>query len=324
MSKRLISGIQPSGILHLGNYLGAIKTWRSQRQNSLYFIADSHSITTRFYKDNTETIDELTIKTAACLIACGIDKNLFVQSHIPQHFELMWILSCMTPKSWLNKMIQYKEKSQDNNATGLYTYPILMAADILLYKAEEVPVGDDQIQHIECARDIAIRLNKVCGVDIIPIPNYLLSKAPRIMSLQNGKVKMSKSDKSSLSCLSLIDDEETIKHKILKAKTDPVVGINYEPENRPEVSNLINIYSALEGISKEEVVKRFENSKMLEFKMEIIKSLCREILPISKKANEILNDRGYIKKILLEGKNNASEMAEKNLDEIKRSLKYLI
>jgi tryptophanyl-tRNA synthetase len=324
MSKRIISGIQPSGILHLGNYLGAIKTWRSNTNNSLYFIADNHSITTRFNKENTETINQLTIKTAACLIACGIDENLFVQSHIPQHYELMWILSCMTPKSWLNKMIQYKEKSKDNNATGLYTYPILMAADILLYKAEKVPVGHDQIQHIECTRDIAIRLNKVCGSDIIPIPEYILSKASRIMSLQNGNTKMSKSDKNTLSCISLIDDEETIRNKIFKARTDPIVGISYEIDRRPEVSNLINIYSALEGISVEEVVKKFENIKMLDFKNEIINSLLKEILPISKKANELLNDEAYVTKILNEGRDRAIEIASKNLDEIKRNLKYLI
>jgi tryptophanyl-tRNA synthetase len=324
MSKRIISGIQPSGILQLGNYLGAIKTWKSHTTNSLYFIADNHSITTRFHKENTESIEDLTFKTAACLIACGIDKNLFVQSHILQHFELMWILSCMTPQSWLNKMIQYKEKSKDNNHTGLYTYPILMAADILLYKANEVPVGEDQVQHIEFTRDLAIRFNKMCESEVVPVPNYLLSKASRIMSLQNGKTKMSKSDKNTLSCISLIDDEEVMKNKILKARTDPIVGISYNIEKRPEVSNLINIYAAIEDMSIEEVVKKFENAKMLDFKIEIINSLHKEILPISKKANELLNDKAYINKILSEGKKVASEIAEKNIREIKRKLNYLI
>ena len=329
MSKRVISGIQPSGILHLGNYLGALKTYTTHynNKNSLFFIADNHSITTRFMnQSNIDKLEEMTINTAACLIACGIEENLFVQSQVPQHAELMWIISCMTPQSWLNKMVQYKEKSKNNNNTtiGLYTYPLLMAADIILYKAEEIPVGDDQIQHVEVTRDIAIRLNKISQTDSIPIPNYVLSKISRVMSLQNGKTKMSKSDKDTLSCISLTDDEETVKHKILKARTDPITPISFDSSTRPEVSNLLNIYCSIEQISIEEAVKKFQNSKMLEFKMELINSIQKEITPIGKKVNDLLQDKEYILKKLKDGADIAKNIAEKNLEEIKIKLNYLI
>jgi tryptophanyl-tRNA synthetase len=339
--KRVVSGIQTSGVLHLGNYLGAIKNWKIMQQNPdkecIFFLADNHSITLKFIRqledgaEENTTISDLTINTAACLLACGLDTKkspLFVQSEILEHSELMWILSCMTPLSWLNKMIQYKEKSKNSkfSTTGLYTYPILMAADILLYKAEEVPVGEDQTQHIEVARDIAIRLNKLCKADIVPIPNYIIPKhTARVMSLQNGKTKMSKSDKDSLSCISLTDTEDIIKQKVMKAKTDSITNIYYDTEARPEVSNLLAIYSSLEGISMDETVKRFEHAKMVEFKQELISVLNREVLPITIKANKLIShDRDYIRDVLRDGKQRAKQIAEANLCEIKRALNYLI
>jgi tryptophanyl-tRNA synthetase len=334
--KRIVSGIQTSGILHLGNYLGAIKNWKllqsDSTNNCLFFLADNHSITLKFIKqleEQSSSINELTINTAACLLACGLDTKkspLFLQSQVLEHSELMWILSCMTPLSWLNKMIQYKEKSKNGklNSTGLYTYPILMAADVLLYKAQEIPVGEDQIQHIEVARDIAIRLNKLCKSDVVPIPDYKIpANSARIMSLQNGKTKMSKSDRDSLSCISLTDTEEIIKQKIIKAKTDSISTIYFDLENRPEISNLLNIYSSLEGLSMEETVKKFEQAKMVEFKHELVNSLFREVLPISIKANKLIShDRDYIRDILHDGKQKAKCIAEANLDEIKRALNY--
>jgi tryptophanyl-tRNA synthetase len=337
--KRIVSGIQTTGVLHLGNYLGAIKNWKHLQNmpnnDCIFFIADNHSITLKFIRQLEEgeqnNINELTINTAACLLACGVDPRkspLFVQSQILEHSELMWILSCMTPLSWLNKMIQYKEKSKNNkySTTGLYTYPVLMAADIILYKASEVPVGEDQIQHIEVARDIAIRLNKLCKSEVVPIPNYVIPEiSSRVMSLQNGKSKMSKSDKDSLSCISLIDSEETIKQKVMKAKSDSIATIYFDIENRPEVSNLLSIYSSLEGITIDEAVKKFENAKMVEFKHEIINVLNREILPITIKANKLIShDRDYIKDVLNEGRKKAKQIAEINLTEIKKSLNYLI
>jgi tryptophanyl-tRNA synthetase len=344
--KRIVSGIQTSGILHLGNYLGAIKNWKNLQQNKnnecLFFLADNHSITLRFMRQleseanpepnlNDNNISELTMKTAACLLACGLDAKtspIFVQSQILEHSELMWILSCMTPPSWLNKMIQYKEKSKNGKVgtTGLYTYPILMAADILLYKANEVPVGEDQVQHIEVTRDIALRLNKLCKQEIIPIPNYVIPEnSSRIMSLSNGKTKMSKSDQDGLSCISLIDTEEAIKHKIFKARTDSIPSIYYDMENRPEVSNLLNIYATIQGIPMDKALKKLEGGNMLDFKNTLIQTLIKEIVPISLKANKLMShDREYIKQVLNDGRQRAQDIAKTNLTEIKRSLSYLV
>lgn len=345
-TKRIVSGIQPSGILHIGNYLGAIKNWKNYQEtnakNCYFFIADYHSITTKFLTDYTElekdakyshdNLDDNVFKTAACLLACGLDPNkcnLFVQSQIPSHTNLMWLLSCITPLSWLNKMVQFKEKknsSNDLSSSGLYTYPILMAADILIYKAEIVPVGEDQIQHIELSRDIANRINKIAKCDLLPIPDYFVDKqSARIMSLQNGKVKMSKSDKSSYACVSLIDDEEKIKKNIMKAKTDSIGNISYDVKERPEVSNLINIYANLENISIDETVKKFENASTQEFKQLLVKSVGDVVGNISHKANALIDkESDYVKDVIREGCKNASEESTKNFEEIKRYLKFFV
>lgn len=345
MLRRVVSGIQPTGILHLGNYLGAVKNWQKLQNSNqcFFFIADNHSVTLKLLRElgdndnNTSNVgredpklNNLVLNTASCLLACGIEpKNIFVQSHIHEHTELMWILSCITPLSWLNTMIQFKEKSKNNNknaSTGLYTYPILMAADILLYKGENIPVGEDQIQHIEITRTIAQRLNKLCKKEILPIPQYILNnQGSRVMSLQNGNIKMSKSDPNKNACLYLINSEEEIKAKILKAKTDPIRRIDYDLTNRPEVSNLISIYSSLENLSIENVVKKFENASMLEFKQELIKSMCISLLPISERARLLINkEQSYILDILHEGRKRAKEEAGKNIYEIKKNLNYLI
>jgi len=345
--KRVVSGIQPSGILHLGNYLGAVKNWTKLQDDPnskcFFFIADNHSATNKFLENLSKEkedanevysdLNNMVIQTTACLLACGVNPKratIFSQSNILAHSELMWILSCMTPMSWLNKMIQFKEKSKNKDkelsSTGLYTYPILMAADIMIYKGEIVPVGEDQIQHIELTRDIVIRLNKICKKEVIPPPEYIINKqASRIMSLQNGLNKMSKSDKNTHSCLSLITDEEDIKSKILKAKTDSLGKITYDVKNRPEVSNLINIYSQIEGITIEATLLKYENASTYEFKQGLIKMLNENVLPISYKAKNLIEkDFDYVRDILREGKKIALEEANKNLAEIKDNLNYFV
>ncbi len=347
-TRRVVSGIQPSGILHLGNYFGAVKNYvklqNDPSKQCFFFIADNHSSTVRFNTDsdrdrdinsytnsNTPTLSDLKIKTAACLLASGVNPKqavLFNQSDVPAHSELMWILSCISPLSWLNKMIQFKEKSKRNTnlaSIGLYTYPILMAADILIYKADEVPVGDDQIQHIELTRDIATRLNKIIGKEILPMPEYILNKdSSRIMSLQNGKTKMSKSDRNSHSCISLITSEDDIKKKIMKAKTDSNGSIGYNINERPEVSNLVRIYSQCNNISIDETVEKFSNANTHEFKLELIKSLNERVLPISYKAKSMIEKEfDYVRDVLEEGRKVAMVEANRTLEEVKANLNNL-
>ncbi len=385
--KRIVSGVQPSGVLHLGNYLGAIKCWtdsiKNYHNNSsfltevdisslnsklIFFIADNHSITTKFlkeennynYKDelkrtnkdicsmnnsaNNQSIQtkqkesnetllklsQLVNTTAACLLASGVDPKkciFFRQSDIKQHSELMWILSCITPQSWLNTMIQYKEKSKNNQlitSVGLYTYPVLMAADILLYKADIVPIGEDQIQHMDLTKNIAHRLNKVCGENVVTIPEYSLNKqGARIMSLQNGKKKMSKSDETKNSCISLLEKTDDLRNLIMKAKTDNINEIYYDNANRPEVSNLLNIYSCISGLTYDDIRIKYENKSFYDFKVSLVNVLEKKIIPISEKAEYLLNDKsGYIDQVLYEGSLKAMHIAENNLLEIKKFLHF--
>ena len=240
-----MSGIQPSGILHLGNYCGAIKNWVHMQEwentQRYYSIVDLHSITVNYI--NKEVIEEdrpeaqeLTLKTAAALMAWGVDakkSHLFVQSHVPAHSELAWILMWITPMSWLNKMIQYKEKKKDSEHTsvGLFNYPCLMAADIILYQPTKVPVGDDQRQHMELTKDLIERLNDLSGLELI-IPDMIKSEHQRVMSLVNAENKMSKSDKSPRSVITIVDDPEMIRNKIQRAKTDSLGKITYTPERK--------------------------------------------------------------------------------------------
>jgi len=372
--KRIVSGVQPSGVLHLGNYLGAIKGWtdtiksyhnnsfsnnqeeiNSINSNLIFFIADNHSITTKFLKDenkyeslenqsndlkissfnngNSKVAEKLSnqvITTVACLLASGVDPKkciFFRQSDVKQHAELMWILSCITPQSWLNTMIQYKEKSKNNQlitSVGLYTYPILMAADILLYNAEIVPVGEDQIQHMDLTKNIAQRLNRLCGESIVKVPEYSLNKqGSRIMSLQNAKKKMSKSDETKNSCISLLDKSDDLKTVIMKAKTDNLSEIYYDIQNRPEVSNLINIYSCISGLTYEKIKLKFENRSFFDFKNDLVEILKKEIVPISQKAEELLTDNsGFMDEIMFDGSVKAGKIAEQNLKNIKKLLNF--
>lgn len=321
--QRILSGIQPTGRMHLGNYLGAIKNWvkLQHEYDCLFMLADMHAITV------AQSPDELRLnvkKTAAFYIACGIEaKNvsIFVQSAVPQHAELAWIFNCITPLGWLNRMTQFKEKAgkhRDKASLGLYGYPVLMAADILLYKSDIVPVGEDQKQHLELARDIAGAFNRQYKIEYFSMPEPMITGgATRVMSLRDGTKKMSKSDVSDASRIHLDDNIDDINSKIRKAKSDAVEGISYDAENRPEVANLINIYAAINEITIEQAVNDFANLNFAKFKQIIAESLIEHLRPIADKYNQLMQNNDYLNAILNDGNEAAKIIAEKNMNEIK-------
>jgi tryptophanyl-tRNA synthetase len=318
--KRVVSGIQPSGTMHLGNYLGAINNWlplQSQHQ-CLFFLADLHTITV---PQNPQDLKSNIIATAATYLAAGLDPAhaiLFSQSSIAQHAELGWILGCMTSMGWIERMTQFKDKAGDAKeraSLGLFSYPVLQAADILLYKADLVPVGEDQRQHLELTRDIASSFNHTVNKDYFKLPTALIPKeSERIMSLRDGLKKMSKSDTSDFSRINLIDDADTIIQKIKKAKSDSIAEIFYDKENRPEVSNLLDIYVALTGNK----INAIEGKLFGQFKQELAEIIIAKITPIGKKIKELCQDDvSYVLKILKDGSEKASTIAEQHIKEIK-------
>ncbi len=325
---RVLSGVQPTGQLHLGNYLGAIRQWIAMQDahECLFCVVDLHAITADY---DHEVLRKNILHTAATYLACGIDpkkSTIFVQSKIPQHAELAWFLSCLTPLGWLNRMTQFKEKAgkqRDNASLGLYRYPVLMAADILLYKSTHVPVGEDQKQHLELARDIAGAFNRRFAVEFFPLPEPLiLGAATRVMSLRDGTKKMSKSDPSDYSRIHLTDSADLISQKLKKAKSDAELGINYDAEKRPEVANLLNISSAVSGEKIENIVARCAQMNFSTFKQEVIDLLVAEIEPISKRIQEFESDPAELEKILAKGAENAANLAEKHLAEIKKIMGF--
>ena len=327
MSKKIFSGVQPSGNLHLGNYLGAIKNFvklsEDKDNECIFCVVDLHAITV---KQNPVELKENIRETVATFIASGIDpkKNImFNQSQVSAHSEAAWILSCVARMGWLNRMTQFKEKAgkdKEKASIGLYSYPILMAADILLYDATHVPVGDDQKQHLELCRDIAQKFNNDFGIDnFLKVPEPLIQKNfSRIMSLKDGKKKMSKSEISDLSRINLKDDESLIINKIKKAKTDtlPMPTKLDELGKRPEVNNLLIIYSSIKDISLEEAIKEFSRKNFSEFKEDLSQSINDKIGPITKEIKKLLNDKNYLDKILQEGCIKASEIASKKINKI--------
>ncbi|RST70296.1 tryptophan--tRNA ligase [Candidatus Aquarickettsia rohweri] len=322
--KRVFSGIQPTGKITIGNYLGAIKNWVAMQDQyeCLFCIVDLHSLTSDF---NPEELQQNIKYNIALYIAAGLDPDkviIFQQSKISEHLELAWILSCFTQMGWLNRMTQFKDKAGKNKETanlGLYSYPVLMAADILLYNANIVPVGEDQKQHIELARDIAISFNRKANIEVFTVPDVLInSKAKRIMSLKDASNKMSKSDPSDLSRINMSDDEDLIRKKIRKAKTDDIEGISYDPEKRPEISNLIDIYSCFTGIDANEATNNFKSSKNSEFKEYLANIIIKNICPIHKEAIKILEDKKYLEQIIKDGIIRAKAIAEKNISKVKQ------
>ena len=321
--KRILSGVQPTGDLHIGNWLGAINNWvKLQEQYETFLcVVDLHAITAEY---NPLELSKNTLSTAALYIACGIDPNLcsiFVQSHIPAHSELCWILNCMTPINWMERMIQFKEKSvqQGNNVSiGLFDYPILMAADILLYDADFVPVGEDQKQHLELARDIAHKFNTDYGLNFFPLPEPVMNKNTRIMSLRDGNKKMSKSDSSSYSRILMTDSNDDIRTKIKKSKTDSMKMPNDELslEDRPEISNLLNIFSAVSKESKELVIGKFAGKEISEFKSDLTDILIDLIEPISSEIKKLIDDKSFLNKVLQDGADKAKSISAVTISEI--------
>jgi tryptophanyl-tRNA synthetase len=328
-TQRILSGVQPTGNLHLGNYLGAIRNWvRFQEGHEcLFMLADLHAITVPQEPDKLRASVR---EVAAAYIACGIDPEkhaIFPQSSVAAHSELMWIFSCHTPLGWLNRMTQFKEKAgkhRDNAVLGLYSYPVLMAADILLYKATHVPVGEDQKQHIELTRDIAGAFNRHYGTEFFPVPEpVIMGEATRVMSLRDGKKKMSKSDESDYSRINMTDDADTIALKFRKAKSDMVEGISYDPENRPEVANLLNIYCALKNVTREQALAECEDKNFSAFKTMLTDMAVAHLSPITHKMRELLESPDYIDQVLARGAAKARDIAGETMKEVRDLVGFL-
>lgn len=321
--KLMLTGLQPTGTITLGNYIGAIKQMveNQEKYNSIIFIADMHAITVPI---DADTLANNIRQLIAIYIACGIDpeKNLiFLQSDNEYHANISWMLECNTYHGELSRMTQFKDKSAKNAnfSAGLFTYPVLMAADILAYDADLVPVGIDQKQHVEITRDIAIRFNKKYG-DTFVVPEPLIREAgTKIMDLQDPAKKMSKSSESQKGVIRILDDINTIRKKINSAVTDSVGKVNYDPENQPGVTNLINIYTSLTGMSKEEVVAKFENANYGEFKKGVADVVVEEFEKIQARYNELINS-DELDRILDEGRDRAREIAKKKYEEMKNKI----
>jgi tryptophanyl-tRNA synthetase len=322
-NKRILSGMQPTAHLHLGNYLGALRNWVKLQKDyeCLYCVVDLHAITLPY--DNAALADS-TREIAAAYIAAGVDPKdcaLFVQSAVPEHSQLMWLLATMAQFGKLNRMTQFKDKAGKNAekaGLGLFAYPVLMAADILIYKATHVPVGEDQKQHLELARDLAATFNTRYGREFFPQPEpQILGEATRVMSLRDGTQKMSKSAESDLSRINLTDDADTIANKIKKAKTDPEpLPDNLEAlKARPEADNLVTIYAALAEESKEQVLARFAGKQFSEFKPALAEVAVAHLSPITKRLNDLLGDKAEIDRILARGADKARAIAAPVLQE---------
>ena len=328
MSKKIFSGVQPTGNLHLGNYLGAIKNFvdlNNDKENECIFcVVDLHAITV---KQDPKELKSNIQETVATFVASGIDPKksiIFNQSRVSAHAEGAWILSCVARMGWLNRMTQFKEKAgkdKEKASVGLYSYPVLMASDILLYDATHVPVGDDQKQHLELCRDIAQKFNSDFEAEnFLQVPEPLIQKDfSRIMSLKDGSRKMSKSELSDLSRINLTDNKDMIINKIKKAKTDPLpMPSNLRDlEVRPEAKNLLGIYSSLTNSSLEKSIEMFANKNFSEFKEKLSEVLVDRIQPISEEIKKLLNDKLYLDNILLEGVERANIIASKKIKKIK-------
>ena len=327
MVKKIFSGVQPTGNLHLGNYLGAIKNFvdlSNETENECVFcVVDLHAITVN--QDPKKLRDNIR-ETVATFVASGIDPKrsvIFNQSQVSAHSEAAWILSCVARMGWLNRMTQFKEKAgkdKEKASVGLYSYPILMAADILLYDTTHVPVGDDQKQHLELCRDIAQKFNNDFQVeDFFKVPEPLIQKEfSRIMSLKDGTKKMSKSELSDLSRINLTDDKDQIINKVKKAKTDslPLPATIIDLEKRPEAKNLMGIYSSLTNSNLEKSIMEFSGKNFSEFKESLSQVLVEKIIPISKEIKKLLNEKKYLDTILLEGFEKAGKIAAKKVKKI--------
>lgn len=325
--KIIYSAMQPSGVPSLGNYIGALKNWKNLQDeyNCLFGVANMHAITVR--QDPTE-LRQRTKDLVALFLAIGLDPEkhiIYVQSDVKAHAEIAWILNCFTYMGELNRMTQFKDKSAkhaDNINAGLYTYPVLMAGDILLYQSDLVPVGADQKQHLEICRDIAGRFNSVYG-DVFKIPEpYIPKVGARIMGLQNPERKMSKSESDNANnVIYILDDPKVIANKIKRAVTDSDTEVRYG-EDKPGVSNLLNIYSSMTGKSIDAAVNEFKGCGYGEFKSTVADAVVAELEPIQQKFKEYSNDKAYLEKVMKEGAEKASYIANKTLTKVKKKVGY--
>ena len=324
--KVMLSGIQPSGELHLGNYLGAIKNWgaRADEFDCFYFMADMHTIPVR---QTPAELRRRTLEQVAQYIACGLDperNTIFVQSHVHQHAELAWVLECYTMFGELSRMTQFKDKSAkhaDNINAGLFTYPCLMAADILLYQADLVPVGQDQKQHVELCRDVAQRFNGVYS-DTFTLPEPFIPKmGARVMSLGDPSSKMSKSDPDG--CVFLMDTPEVIQKKFKRAVTDSETQVRFDPEHKPGISNLLTIYCAATGKSPEEAEEAFQGQGYGVFKPAVGDAVVELLRPIREEAGRLMADKAYLEGIYKEGAERASHLAAKTLRKVYKKVGFV-
>ena len=335
---RVLSGVQPTGALHLGNWLGAIRNWvdLQDSHDTFFCVVDLHAITV---PHDPARLAEDTLSTAALYLACGIDparSTVFVQSQVSAHSELCWLLNCVTPLNWLERMIQFKEKALKQGAevsTGLLDYPVLMAADILLYDADLVPVGEDQKQHLELARDIAQqRLNARFGerdaqgapLPILKVPEPLiLAQGARVMSLTDGRSKMSKSDPNEASRITLLDPPELITRKIKRAKTDAVMGLAFDQPDRPEADNLLGLYALLSGLGRDQAAQDCAAMGWGQFKPLLAETVVEALRPIQERYRELMADPGGLEAVLRQGRERAQGVAGQTLARVRRSLGFL-
>jgi len=320
---RIFSGLQPTGNIHLGNYLGAVRNWVNLQSDyeCIYCIVDLHAITVA---QDPAALRKSIMETTATYIACGLDPKqsiIFNQSTVSAHAELAWIMSCHTTIGKLNRMTQFKDKAGKNKekaSLGLYSYPVLMAADILAYKATHVPVGDDQKQHLELTRDIASVFNESAAKEFFPLPETLiLGGATRVMSLRDGTKKMSKSEESDMSRINLMDDADLITKKLKKAKSDMIEGISYDIAERPEVSNLLTIYSAVTEQSIEAATQECAAMNMATLKQTIADALIAHLAPIQQRYTELMVEPSYISDILTDGAARADAIARPIMNDVK-------
>lgn len=322
--KNIISAVQPTGNLHIGNYLGSIVRWKSfqDKYNCIFPIVDLHAITAGL-PERSEFRNNI-YKTLSVYLATGLDPKkaiIFQQSAVPAHAELFWILSNVVQIGKLNRMIQFKDKSGKNKekaCLGLYSYPVLMAADIMLYNTDIVLVGEDQLQHIELTNDIIASFNHKYNEDVFQkVEPLLMRSTKRIMSLRNAENKMSKSDTSDMTRINLTDSEDFIRSKIMKAKTDRLDDIETDLENRPEVNNLLNIFAAFSGQEKKEIQKTFKNLGFKKFKEELTTIIIDNISPLSKEIKSYFEDKSYLETVLSDGASRANEHADARMKEVK-------
>ncbi|MEC7885199.1 MAG: tryptophan--tRNA ligase [Pseudomonadota bacterium] len=322
--KRVLSGVQPTGGLHLGNYLGAIRNFTSlsDSHESLFCVVDLHAITV--WQDPTQ-LNNQKREVIATFIASGIDPNksvIFNQSDVPEHTQLSWILNCTAQMGWLKRMTQFKDKAgknQEKVGVGLFTYPILMASDILLYKATDVPVGEDQKQHLELTRDIVVKFNNDYKKEIFPLPEPMILKvAARVMSLRDGTKKMSKSDPSEYSRILLTDENDLIAKKISKAKSDslPVPSSAEDLNKSPEADNLLSILASCSNVDKKDLIKTYGGKNYSDLKKDVTDSVVATVSPVREEINRLMNDRSYLEKTIKDGASRAREIAQPVLNEV--------